>query len=176
MVICWKRAEPRQDKIYKVSVRPVKTQISLSIRPFWSESSLSARRNLGTVKTLTRLSGCPGWSESSLGVPSFCWFCHEAAQLFSWISASVALYLSLVTRKPVFGVSDQIRLKPAYSASETSQRLEILDIETRGILPSRQRTTKRLIRLPGCAGWSAPLLFAYGKSRFSHDVAHLVPS
>ena len=26
----------------------------------------------------------------------------------------------------------------------------------------------------GCAGWSAHLLFAYGKNRFSHDVAHLV--
>ena len=31
-----------------------------------------------------------------------------------------------------------------------------------------------LIRLRGYAGWSAPLLFAYGKSRFSHDVAHLI--
>ena len=25
--------------------------------------------------------GCPGWSESSLGAQSFCWFCHEAAQI-----------------------------------------------------------------------------------------------
>ena len=30
-----------------------------------------------------------------------------------------------------------------------------------------------LIRLHGCAGWSAPLLFAYGKNRFSHDVAQM---
>ena len=29
-------------------------------------------------------------------------------------------YLNLVTRKPVFGVFDQVRLKPACSASETS--------------------------------------------------------
>ena len=29
-------------------------------------------------------------------------------------------YWSLVTRKPVFGVSDQVRLKPAYSATDTS--------------------------------------------------------
>ena len=36
-----------------------------------------------------------------------------------------------------------------------------------------QRTTKALIRLRGCAGWSVPLLFAYGINRFSHDVAHL---
>ena len=30
-----------------------------------------------------------------------------------------------------------------------------------------------LIRLRGCPGWSAPLLFAYGKNRFSHDGAHI---
>ena len=30
---------------------------------------------------LSRLGGCPGWSESSLGVQSFCWFCHEVAQI-----------------------------------------------------------------------------------------------
>ena len=30
-----------------------------------------------------------------------------------------------------------------------------------------------LIRLRGCAGWSAPLLFAYGWNRFSHDVVEL---
>ena len=33
--------------------------------------------------------------------------------------------------------------------------------------------TKMLIRLRRCAGWSASLLFAYGKNRFSHDMAHL---
>ena len=27
------------------------------------------------------MGGCPGWSESSLGAQSFCWFCHEAAQM-----------------------------------------------------------------------------------------------
>ena len=52
-----------------------------SIHPVWSESSLSAWRNLG---------GCPGWSESSLGAHSFCWFCHVAAHF----------HLSHFTRKP----------------------------------------------------------------------------
>ena len=42
-----------------------------------------------------------------------------------------------------------------------------------GIILSRQQTTKALIRLCGCTGCSAALLFAYGKSRFSHDVAHM---
>ena len=29
------------------------------------------------------------------------------------------------------------------------------------------------MRLHRCAGWSVPLLFAYGINRFSHDMAHL---
>ena len=32
---------------------------------------------------------------------------------------------------------------------------------SKDIILSKQRTTKALIRLRGCAGWSAPLLFAY---------------
>ena len=83
--------------------------------------------------------------------------------------------MSLVTKKPVFGVCDQLRFKPACSATETSQGLEILDIASIDIVLSKQQTTKALIRLCGCAGWSAPLLFAYSKNRFSHDVAHMIP-
>ena len=76
-------------------------------------------------------------------------------------------------RKPVCGICDQVRLKLVCSASETSYGPEILDLASKGIILSRQRTTKALIRLHGCAGRSASLLFAYGKSRFCHDVAHL---
>ena len=43
--------EPRHDKTNKTSVRPAKTQISLGIRPVWSESSLSAWRKLGSLAT-----------------------------------------------------------------------------------------------------------------------------
>ena len=82
--------EPPHDKTNKVSVRPAKTQISLGIRPVWSESSLSAWRNLGSLanhwaqtKTLIRLGGCPGWSESSLDAHSFCWLCRVVAQILT---------------------------------------------------------------------------------------------
>ena len=44
-------SEPRHDKTNKVNVRPAKTQISLGIRPVWSESSLSAWRKLGSLAT-----------------------------------------------------------------------------------------------------------------------------
>ena len=43
--------EPPRDKTNKVCVRPAKTQISLGIRPVWSESSLSAWRKLGPLAT-----------------------------------------------------------------------------------------------------------------------------
>ena len=48
------------------------------------------------------------------------------------------------------GLSDQVRLKLACSATEASTRLEILVTETRDNTLSRQRTTKTLIRLHGC--------------------------
>ena len=57
-------------------------------------------------------------------------------------------------RKPVFGVCNQARLKPACAATEPRQRREISDIETRGIILSRQQTTK-------------------ANNRFAHDGAHI---
>ena len=82
--------------------------------------------------------------------------------------------VSHVTRKSVFVVFDQVRLKPACSATEASENHEIANIETIDFILSRQRTTKALIRLRGCAGRSAPLLFAYGTNRFCHDVARVI--
>ena len=56
--------------------------------PVWSESLLSAWRNLESLathwaqaKTLISLGGCPGRSKSSQGAHSLCWFCHVAAQM-----------------------------------------------------------------------------------------------
>ena len=43
--------EPPRDKTNKMTVRPAKTQISLGMRPVWSESSLSAWRDLGSLAT-----------------------------------------------------------------------------------------------------------------------------
>ena len=48
------------------------------------------------------------------------------------------MQISLVTIKPVFGVSDQVKHKPACAATEASLRLEILDIETIGIILSQE--------------------------------------
>ena len=54
-------------------------------------------------------------------------------------------------RKPVFGDSDQISLKLACAATETSYRLETLCIVTTYIILSKQQIIKALIRLRGCA-------------------------
>ena len=39
---------------------------------------------------------------------------------------------------------------------------------------SNKRITKTLIRLRGCEGWSAPLLFANTEDRFSSIQAHII--
>ena len=53
---------------------------------------------------------------------------------------SLILYMnrnmSLIVRKPVFGVSDQVRHKPGCTATEDGKRLEISDLESRGIVQS----------------------------------------
>ena len=77
--------------------------------------------------------------------------------------------------KPVFTrrVSDQVRLKTAYSSSEMSWNLEISPVASLAIILSSERITKVLIRLRGCAGWSVPSLFATQEDRVSHVEAHL---
>ena len=62
-----------------------------------------------------------------------CWFCHAAAHLSLEVFA-------------------QVLLKPACSATEASEGLYFLDIATKDIILPRQRITKLLIRLHGCAG------------------------
>ena len=69
-------------------------------------------------------------------------------------------HLGLAARKPVFGVSNKVRFKPVFSAIEISKKIEILRVASLDIILSNKRITKTLIRLCGCAGWSAPLLFA----------------
>ena len=86
--------EPRHDKTNKTSMRPAKTQISLGIRPVWSESSLSAWRKLGSLATYWAQSGCPGWSETSLGAQSRCLFFHVVAH-FSLFVASIRTNIHL---------------------------------------------------------------------------------
>ena len=70
-------------------------------------------------------------------------------------------------RKPVFGVSDKASFKPVSSATETSLKIEISPVASLHMILSKKRITKVLIRLRGCAGWSAPLLFPNPEDRSS---------
>ena len=97
-----------------------------------------------TAKALVRLGGCPGWFESSLGAQSLCWFCHVATQVLS-------LPLCAIGRLWFEPRNEKTCLRSLRSG----------------------KTQTGLLRLRGCASWSAPLLFACGINRFSHDVAHL---
>ena len=76
----------------KWHVHPAKTQISLGIRPIWSESSLSAWRKLGSLAThwaQRRL--WSDWADAQADLSlccahmPFCWFCHEAAHFAKFI-------------------------------------------------------------------------------------------
>ena len=83
----------------KWHVRPAKTQISLSIRPVWSVFTVRMKKAwilsypLSAQQRLIRLIRCPGWSSFRWGHMPFCWFCHEAAQIYypwqhSWLQKS----------------------------------------------------------------------------------------
>ena len=46
-----------------------------------TEPRLMSSTEVKTYRKKGKKERCPGWSESSLGAQSFCWFCHEAAQI-----------------------------------------------------------------------------------------------
>ena len=82
--------EPQHDKTNNMAVRPAKTQISLGIRPVWSESSLSAWRNLEPLaihwahsEDSDQTGRMPRLLWVFAGRTVTCWFCHVAAHIFS---------------------------------------------------------------------------------------------
>ena len=90
-------------------------------------------------------------------------------QLLLWLTSllrTLIYHIGLVARKHVFGET-QTTLKPASSATETSYNIEISPVASLNMILSQKHITKVLIRMRGCAGWSAPLLFANPEDRFS---------
>ena len=73
-------------------------------------------------------------------------------------------YMSLVVIKPVFWVFDHVRHKPGCTATENGNRLEVMYLGSRCIVLSIQVTAKLI-----CG-----FVFAYAKSRFSHNEAHIM--
>ena len=125
----------------------------------------------------------------SLNATASCMFCLKFALSFHLhpyfvcasskdaISTGISCtgsYMGWDVIKPVFGVSDQVIHKPAYSATETSWNSEISLVACFDMILSNKSITKALIRLRGCAGWSAPLLFSNLEDRFSRMEAHII--
>ena len=81
--------------------------------------------------------------------------------------------MSSKVTKPVFGVSNQVRHKPGCTTTEDGYRLESSDLESRGIVLSTAKT-KALISFVATAKLICVFVFAYAKSRFSHDAAHII--
>ena len=75
--------------------------------------------------------------------------------------------------KLFYGVSDQVRLKRACLATETTKNIEISHRARLTSILSREGKTKELISLHRCAGWSVSLLFACNKFKFSHPMAQV---
>ena len=78
--------------------------------------------------------------------------------------------MSLVVRKPVFGVSGQVRHKPGCTTTEDGYGLEISNLGSSTI---RVAKIKALISFVVTAKLICVFVFAYAKRRFSHDVAQM---
>ena len=79
----------------KWHVRPAKTQISLGIRPVWSESSLSAWRNLGSLATQKVHSKVSNWTGR---IPRLIWvflLCTATLLALSWGSSFMLISILL---------------------------------------------------------------------------------
>ena len=136
--------EPRHEKTCFCHMRTTKAQISLRIRAVWSAPLLLAARIIeyliflnAKFKTLASFCGCAGRFESSLVTNPEDRFSRDKAHIVHdtlrlifklnlkqakkslWISILLK-HLSHITRKPIFASCNQVRLKPACSATETS--------------------------------------------------------
>ena len=119
--------EPPHDKTNKMTVRPAKTQISLDIRPVWSESSLCVQLvakdpsflhadsedsdQTGRMPRLIliRLGRCPGWSESSLGA-------HAILLVLSWGGSYIYTPLLAATKSACLAFKSEYN-RPVFDLS-----------------------------------------------------------
>ena len=136
-------------KPIKWHVHPAKTQISLGIHPVWSESSLSAWRKLGSLATHLAHSEdsdhTGGWNKMNhVMTKPIKWHVHPAK------------------------TQNSLGIHPVWSESSLSAWRKLLahseDYDHTGQMPRLNRIFARCTVI--CAGWSAPLLFSYGKADF----------
>ena len=104
--------KPPHDKTNKMTVRPAKTQISLGIRPVWSESSLSAWRKLGPLASYWALSED---SDQTGRMPRLIWVfdgrtCHFVGFVTRWLDwCSITCEIDQRSSKKIWRNTSSVR-------------------------------------------------------------------
>ena len=144
-------------------------QISLDIRPVWSESSLSAWRNLGSLAThWVHSEDWSDWADvlDDLSLRwahmPLSWFCHEAAQFLILILIANCsrspfkknMYYPTVYFSSIAKNSNARNSWRTWRISITLGKRSLLcHVFITGIEPGQQRwRTRRLPKLFGCRG------------------------
>ena len=106
-----------------MTVRPAKIQISLGIRPVWSESSLSAWRKLGSLATYwVHSEDWSDWADAQADMSLRGRTCH----FFGFVMRQLIFdnHSIIKSRENLsLGIYDQVGLKSACSATDTSKGL-----------------------------------------------------
>ena len=121
--------EPHHEKTCLCNMRKIKAQISLRIPAVWSAPLLFASWIVLFLRwnfmSLASLCGWADWFESYPVENPEDSFSDDEAQLylnFLYFYGILNSHMSPVTRKPVFGVCDEVRHKPA--CTDTEAKLE----------------------------------------------------
>ena len=81
--------------------------------------------------------------------------------------------MSHVARKPDFGAADRVQHKPGCAASDDHWRLDISDLEVEGLY-NLCGENKGADQCAVTAQLICGFVFAYAKSRFSHQAARIM--
>ena len=132
-----------------MSVRPAKTQISLGIHAVWSESSLSARRKLGSLAT--------HWAHSEHSDQS-----GRTATLLVLSCRGSFVYMLRISTITLFSFINEPGHYKTNAMTCAQRRLRPVWSETS--LPAwkdlQKHTSRILMRLGECPGWSVSLRWA----------------
>ena len=160
--------EPRHDKTCIWGIRTGQTQTGLYDHSIWLEAwnfGLRKKRDctIYVAKGNTHHDQLRGYSLADLHL---C-FHIDSESRFSHDEA----YLSLVVRKPVFGVSKQVPHKPGYSHTRCLEAWNF-GFRKKRDCTIRAAKTKTLISFAVTLKLICFFVFAYAKSPFSHNEAH----
>ena len=157
--------EPWHDKTNKMAVPPAKTQISLGIRPVWSEPSLCAQWVAkdpsflhADSKDSDQTGQMPRLIWVSAGAHSFCWFCHVVAHFMVSSFTTLLLGAGGGILEPRHEKTCLQGFQPGKTRTCLHSYRDQLESWNFGFHKYRYYA----IQVANNKGWSASLLFAYG--------------